>query len=374
MIGVRDASGKPSIAGTLQVGLLGLTIVLAIIGAVGIAALYDARQKYEDEVAEASALEVSAANLLASTVALEANLARPRSRRAARFVAAAGRSFDDVAGRVVTLAVQDDRSLALAAPIPPARRDAAALAEHPTIDATRGRAARNLRAVRTAVQRVAARQGERRDEARDRAASRSRSALLAIGFGAGLALVGVLAFLTLLIRAMRRPLDDLVGATRRMSSGDLTARVDAGGPKELEAVGLAFNAMGADLASASERVEAQRQRLSTTIQSLGDGLVICDTAGRVTSLNPRASELVPRFASARSRSGSTARCHRSRMRSRARSWSAARATSRSRSRPRASPGPTGARSGRCVTSPSARAWSRPRATSWPPRHTSCAAR
>ena len=293
MIGVRDATGGRSIAGTLQLALLGLTIVLAVIGAIGIGALYEARQDYENELAEASALEVAAANLLASTVALEANLARPRSRRAATFVAAAARSFDDVAQRVATLSADDDRSRALAAPAAAARRTAAALAVHPTIDANRERADRELRAVRVAVQRLADRQAQRREEARDRATDRSRSALLAVVFGAGLALVGVLAFLTLLIRNMRRPLDDLVGATRRMSSGDLSARVNAGGPKELEAVGLAFNAMGADLASASERVEAQRQRLATTIQSLGDGLVICDNLDRVTSLNPRATELVP---------------------------------------------------------------------------------
>ena len=293
MIGARDATGRRSIAGTLQLALLGLTILLATVGAIGIAALYEARQDYENEVAEASALEVASANLLAATVALEANLARPRSRRAARFVTAAARSFDDVADRVVGLAADEDRSRALAAPVVPARRTAAALAVHPTIDATRTRATGHLRAVRDTVQRLATHQGARRDDARDRATNRSRVALLAIVFGAGLALVGVLAFLTLLIRAMRRPLDDLVGATRRMSSGDLSARVEAGGPKELEAVGLAFNAMGADLATASERVEAQRQRLATTIRSLGDGLVICDNLDRISSLNPRATELVP---------------------------------------------------------------------------------
>src|SRR6185295_17722932 len=120
-----------------------------------------------------------------------------------------------------------------------------------------------------------------------------RTALVAIVLGAGLALGGVLTFLTLLIRTMRRPLDDLVAATRRMSSGDLGARVEAGGPKELEALGVAFNAMGADLANASASAESQRQRLATTIQSLGDGLIMCDNGDRVTSMNPRASELVP---------------------------------------------------------------------------------
>ncbi|HEV2060828.1 MAG TPA: ATP-binding protein, partial [Solirubrobacteraceae bacterium] len=167
------------------------------------------------------------------------------------------------------------------------------LAEHPTVDTTRTRATAELLSVEDAVRHLATRQQARRDEARERATNRTRSALLAVVFGAGLALFGVLGFLALLIRAMRRPLDDLVGATRRMSSGDLSARVEPHGPQELEAVARAFNAMGEDLATASERVEAQRQRLATTIQSLGDGLIICDNSDRVISLNPRAIELLP---------------------------------------------------------------------------------
>jgi signal transduction histidine kinase len=302
MIGMAASSEKRSIARTLRVALLGLTIALAVIGAIGIAALYDARQRYEDELSAASSLEVAAANLLASTVALEANLARPRSRRAARYVASAAASFQRGAAQVARRANDDGASRALAAAIEPARRDAAALALHPAAAAARTAAAHDLPAVRGAVRQIATRQQARRRSARDDAASRSRSALIAIGLGAGLALVGVLAFLALLIRTMRRPLDDLVLATRRLSSGDLGARVDAGGPKELEALGVAFNAMGADLAMASARVEAQRQRLATTIQSLGDGLVMCDGEDRILSLNPRAGELVPAL-----RVGSSAR-------------------------------------------------------------------
>ncbi|CAA9494879.1 MAG: hypothetical protein AVDCRST_MAG67-1614 [uncultured Solirubrobacteraceae bacterium] len=293
MIGAPQVSARRSIARTLRLALLGLTIVLAIIGAIGIAALYDARQTYENELTAASALEVSAANLLAATVALEANLARPRSRRAARFVQSAARSFEDAAGRLERLSRDDAATRALARRLTPARRAARGLAVHPTIAATRTSARRDLPAVRAAVQQVAARQGARREAARDTAQRRSRTALITIALGAGLALAGVLAFLTLLIGAMRRPLDDLVVATRRMSAGDLRARVEATGPKELQELGVAFNAMGAELATASERLETQRQRLATTIQSLGDGLVMCDNGDRVTSMNPRASELVP---------------------------------------------------------------------------------
>ena len=225
-------------------------------------------------------------------MALQANLARPRTRRAATYVQRAAVSFGSVAERLAKLAADDTASLALVADITPARRDATALAVHPTIDATRGSARRTLQDGARRLPQLASRQQERREEEQDTVRNRSQNAALAIGFGAGFALVSVLAFLTLLIRAMRRPLDDLVGATRRMSSGDLSARVEAGGPRELEAVGLAFNAMGADLATASERLEHQRQRLATTIRSLGDGLVMCDNGDRVTSMNPRAAELV----------------------------------------------------------------------------------
>ncbi len=293
MIGTDSNLPGRSIARTLRFALLGLTILLAVIGALGIAALYDARQKYEDTLAEASSLEVAGANLLTASVALEANLAARRSRASAQLVARAARSVVGRGGEVRGRAAAHDTSRELVAPIAPALRDARALALHPTADATRARTRRDLRAVRRAVARLAPVQQARREDAHDRVSSRSQTAMVAIGASAGLALLGVLAFLTLLIRTMHRPLDELVSATRRMAAGDLSVRVDASGPTELEALGEAFNRMGRDLAEAGSRVETQRQRLTTTMESLGDGLVIVDSADRITTMNPRARELVP---------------------------------------------------------------------------------
>ena len=293
MIGTARTGGRRSIALTLRLALLGLTIALAIIAAIGIAAFLNARQSYEDRLVATTSLEVAAANLLASTVALQANLERRRSRRAAGFVQDAARSFENAAPTLARLARDDPRSRALAERIEPARLAASALAIRPTVDATRAAARRHLPAVREAVRRIAARQPVRRAEAREATQRRTRTALITTVLGAGFATVGVLAFLTLLIGAMRRPLDDLVTATRRMSSGDLAARVEPSGPAELQALGVAFNAMGAELATASARVETQRQRLATTIQSLGDGLIMCDNGDRITAMNPRAAELVP---------------------------------------------------------------------------------
>jgi signal transduction histidine kinase len=293
MIGRDFAPHGRSIIRTLQVALLGLTIGLAIIGAIGIATLYDARQQYEDRLSATWSLEVSSANLLAATVALEANLAHQRSQAAARFVARAARGFELRALQVRKLAREDGPSYTLATQIDRARRVAHTLAVHPAAAAIRARARHDLRAVRRAVVPLAARQLVRRELARDQAASRSRTALFAIVISAGLALAGVLALLTLLIRRMHRPLGDLVTATRRLASGDLGVRVRAGGPAELQTLGRAFNTMGQHLAEAAARVQTQRQRLATAMESLGDGLVIIDPGERITTMNPRARELVP---------------------------------------------------------------------------------
>ncbi len=286
---------RSSIGRTLRLALLGVTIGLAVIGAIGIAALYNARQDYENTLTETSALEIAAANLLTSTIALEANLARPRSARTTTFVARAARQLEADATRVRALARKDDVSASLAPAIAPAQRASRVLARLPERASTRTKAARRLPAVRDAVDRLATRQRAMRRQARDDAARRTRSAGIAIGLGAGLALVAVLAFLTLLIRTMRRPLDELVDATRRMAGGDLAVRVEAEGPRELAALGESFNVMSADLAVAGARVESQRQRLATTIESLGDGLVICDAHDVVVAMNPRAGELVARL-------------------------------------------------------------------------------
>ncbi len=283
---------RRSIARTLRLALLGLTVGLAVIGAIGIAALYNARQDYEDSLSATSALEVATANLLTSSVALEANLARQRTAQTTAFVSRAARELDADATRVDALAAPDAQSSALSAQIQPAQRAARVLARLPERASTRTKTAQRLPAVRRAAARLADRQRVLREDARDDAARRTRSALIAIVLGAGLALVAVLAFLTLLIRTMRRPLDDLVDATRRMAGGDLAVRVDADGPRELATLGESFNVMSADLAVAGARVESQRQRLATTIESLGDGLVICDAQDVVVAMNPRSGELV----------------------------------------------------------------------------------
>ena len=59
-----------------------------------------------------------------------------------------------------------------------------------------------------------------------------------------LALAGALALITVLVRSMRRPLDDLVQATHSLAEGKLEQRVNPSGPRELQDLAGAFNADG----------------------------------------------------------------------------------------------------------------------------------
>ena len=169
-------SRRRPIARTLRIGLLGLTIVLAAIGAIGLAALYDARQQHENRILETSRLEVAAANMLASAVALEANLALPAGPRTRPFVAGAARQLDRNGGAVRVFARADQVSRALSRRMSGARYAARALAVRPDDRAARNRARTRLGVVRDTTARLAARQGARREASRVETRRRTRAA------------------------------------------------------------------------------------------------------------------------------------------------------------------------------------------------------
>lgn len=272
-----------TLARSLRLALLGLTVVLAAVAAGGVAFLYETRQTYEDRLAATYELRTAASRLLAAGVVEEATLRTARGSVADRQRRSARRAFELTLADARKLAAGDRKSstaLELAA------RKQEALRANPRADDA-PLAARESLAV------LARRQRERLEEARDEAASDSRAAVLAAGAGGILALIAALILVSAMVGAVRRPLDRLVAAARRLAGGDLTTRVDEDGPAELRTLAGAFNAMAADLEGASERVESERRRLDTTIRSLGDGLLITDAAGHVEQTNPRAGVLVP---------------------------------------------------------------------------------
>src|SRR5438270_8569919 len=104
-----------SIARSFRLALVGLTLVLAIIAGLGIAALYSARQRYEDTLASTAALSTAAANLTAASITEDEVLrdARGPGGSAARRQAAS--AYDSVAGTAQSLARDDPASRQLLA-------------------------------------------------------------------------------------------------------------------------------------------------------------------------------------------------------------------------------------------------------------------
>ncbi|MEJ7892149.1 MAG: ATP-binding protein [Solirubrobacteraceae bacterium] len=269
-----------SIARSLLLALVGLTVTLAALAALQVASLYDARQDYENALARSYAGEAAAASLLAASVVEESVLGAGASGGAARRQAAA--AFDQAAAAAREAAGDDARSRAL-------------LARAVTAQARLRDAGTPPDEGRAGLADLARRQAAVRADAQDEASSRSRRSVLFAALAGVLALGGALALVSFLVAGLRRPLSTLIDATRRLAAGDLSARVEPDGPAELRELSSSFNAMAVDIETARERVEAGRQRLAAVIESLGDALIICDGYGRVVQVNPRAGVLVPRL-------------------------------------------------------------------------------
>jgi signal transduction histidine kinase/CheY-like chemotaxis protein len=277
---------RSSIARSVQTALLGLTIVLTTIAALGVAGLYASRQDYEDRLGDALSLQASAGKLLAAGVVEEATRRIVPGPQNLGTRARAREAFDIALSEARTLAANDERSAALV--------ERAAQAQEALRDDPRPTA--GALAARGALAQLAARQRDRIADARADARRSSRLAFVAIVAGGVLALVATLGLVAALVNRMRRPLDDLVEASQRLAGGETGVRVHDDGPGELRALGRSFNAMAGDLETASARVEAERRRLAVTVRSLGDALVIQGADGTVTSVNPRAADLVSELA------------------------------------------------------------------------------
>ncbi|HEY1276534.1 MAG TPA: ATP-binding protein [Thermoleophilaceae bacterium] len=271
---------------TLALALIGLTLALGAIAAVAIRDLYEARQGYERALARTYAVEVAGSRLVAASVAEQA-ARTPAARRRTASV------FRREARRTRLAARGDARSAALVRRARRAEGAVRAGAGTGAAEAMRGGGRAGATPVRPAVEALALRQTARRGGAREDTRAESRHALATAAVAGGLALLGALLLVGALIASIRRPLEDLVGATRRLAAGELGERVRPRGPEELSDLGTAFNAMAEKLGEAHTRIEVERSKLATTIESLGDALVVCDRAGTITAVNPRAGEVVP---------------------------------------------------------------------------------
>ena len=282
-----------SIARSLRLALVGLTLALAIVAGFGVATLYKSRQHYEKRLIETSALSTAAANLTSAGVAEDEALRDARGPGSAGQRAQAQVAYLTAARTVSTLAMQDAPSRVLATKQIAAETRARRLAadgQYAAATAPDG----PLDEARTLATQLQARQVTRQQIAHDDARSDTKNAIIIVAISGLVALAGALTLIALLIRGMRRPLDDLVQATRSLASGDLGRRVEPSGPRELQELGNAFNAMADDLRGAQRQIEEERRALAITIESLGDALIVTEpSSSKISAVNPRAAELVP---------------------------------------------------------------------------------
>ena len=111
----------------------------------------------------------------------------------------------------------------------------------------------------TAARAVIVTQQQKRQALRDDIDGETRDTALLVGAGLIAGLTGAALLFSGLISSMRRPLEELVEASGRLSGGDLETRVKIGGLSETATLGAAFNEMATEL----QRRAGERDQLET---------------------------------------------------------------------------------------------------------------
>ncbi|MBQ2990575.1 MAG: HAMP domain-containing protein [Clostridia bacterium] len=109
-----------------------------------------------------------------------------------------------------------------------------------------------------------------------------------------LMLVALLLLPVVLFFASRitRPLADMHSVAMTMAGGDLTARANDQRKDEFGALGRALNFLSSELGSTISSLELERNRLSSLIHDLAEGIIALDAQGAATLTNPAAYTLL----------------------------------------------------------------------------------
>ena len=118
---------------------------------------------------------------------------------------------------------------------------------------------------------------------------------LALEFGAGalVLMVVVVALSVVFGLQLTVPVEGLEEGARRVGAGDLSVRIPEGGRDELGRLARAFNAMTSRLQAQGAALRDERDRLDTVVSSIGAGLVLIDSEGKVLWVNRTLSEWIP---------------------------------------------------------------------------------
>ncbi|NJN15508.1 MAG: HAMP domain-containing protein [Oscillochloris sp.] len=85
----------------------------------------------------------------------------------------------------------------------------------------------------------------------------------------------------LIAKRITNPLDELMRAARTVSSGDLSARSNVRAANEIGALSQSFNQMTEYLVTLYDQVQAEASQRAAIVESITDGIIVCDEHGYV---------------------------------------------------------------------------------------------
>ena len=104
-----------------------------------------------------------------------------------------------------------------------------------------------------------------------------------------LAIIGLGIFIA---RQITRPLQELVATAQAVSAGDLARRSSLASTDEVGLLSQSFNDMTGHLLSLYRAVGAQASQRAAIVESITDGVVMCDPGGAIVLMNRRSRELL----------------------------------------------------------------------------------
>jgi signal transduction histidine kinase len=101
-----------------------------------------------------------------------------------------------------------------------------------------------------------------------------------------LLMIGIIAIGIFSARRITRPVDELVYTAHAVTSGDLSCRSQVTAQNEIGVLSDAFNQMTEYLTQALAHVMTQYSERSAIVESIADGIILCNNAGEIQLANP----------------------------------------------------------------------------------------
>ena len=114
--------------------------------------------------------------------------------------------------------------------------------------------------------------------------------ILFSGTAIALALTALLGII--LAHTITSPIKEITQQAKAMAEGDFNRQVKVLGPDEIGQLGSAFNDMTTRLKEALSQNEEEREKLSSILSNMSDGVIATDDVGRVILMNVRANEML----------------------------------------------------------------------------------